>query len=667
MRIIGQLCLLAAFVGSGYSAFAILAGWLNDHRTIRRSGLFAGVGCVAALTVTLATLAWALVTKDFSFKYVTQYSNWLLAWHYSLSALWVGQAGSLLLWSWFLGGLAIAYRFWPSTQPSSLCDGSFGVLMACLCFLIAIMVFGADPMEPSLVVPKDGVGLGPLLHHPAMLVHPPIVFIGYAAWTIPFALAVAALVANKLDADWVREARGWSLFAWTVLGVGILLGASWAYEELGWGGYWGWDPVENGSLIPWLTGSAFIHSLMAWRYRGVLKKTAVSLAIATFGLCNFATFLTRSGVFSSVHAFSQSPIGWMFLIFMAVLAAGGVVLVSLRRRSLTAESAIASIWTREAFILVSAVLLLLLAAVTTGGTLIVPVSKIVFDHQITVGPAFYNNVLIPTGLLLLATMAMAPVLQWGKPPSKSQKIILLISAGLGIVTTAVALVFGLRNPIALAVTALAALAGSALIGWLLVDAQRNAEPGAPPAIVRAIQGSRRQYAGFLIHAGFVCVAIGVTGSSLGSCREEVLLDEGQSIEWAGRSIRYEKLEQRELPDKLVAAAVLHVTPPSGAPYTLRPARHLHVLQNEWTSEVAIHSNWGGDFYTILNSGEGEGRVSLTLVNNPLMRVLWFGAGVMVVGATASLWPTRMRTSSAAGPHWRKAAIHRRQGQLITSS
>ena len=259
MRIIGQLCLLAAFVGSGYSAFATLAGWLSEHRTLRRSGLFAGVGRVVALTVTLATLAWALVTKDFSFKYVTQYSNWLLAWHYSLSALWVGQAGSLLLWSWCLGCLAVAYRFWPGTQSSPLRDGSLGVLMACLCFLVAIMVFGADPMEPSLVVPKDGVGLGPLLHHPAMLVHPPIVFIGYAAWTIPFALAVAALLSNRLDADWVREARGWSLFAWTVLGVGILLGASWAYEELGWGGYWGWDPVENGSLIPWLTGSALIH------------------------------------------------------------------------------------------------------------------------------------------------------------------------------------------------------------------------------------------------------------------------------------------------------------------------------------------------------------------------------------------------------------------------
>jgi len=667
MRIIGQLCLLAAFVGSGYSAFATLAGWLAEHRTLRRSGLFAGVGSFVALTVTLATLGWALVAKDFSFKYVTQYSNWLLAWHYSLSALWVGQAGSLLLWSWLLGCLALAYRFWPGTQSSPLRDGSLGVLMACLCSLVAIMVFGADPMEPSLVVPKDGVGLGPLLHHPAMLVHPPIVFIGYAAWTIPFALAVAALLSNRLDADWVREARGWSLFAWTVLGVGILLGASWAYEELGWGGYWGWDPVENGSLIPWLTGSSLIHSLMAWRHRGVLKKTAVSLAIATFGLCNFATFLTRSGVFSSVHAFSQSPIGWMFLIFMAVIGVGGAGLVFLRRPALVAESPINSVWTREAFILVSAVLLVVLAGITTGGTLIVPASKFLLDHQITVGPAFYNNVLIPTGLLLLATMAMAPVLQWGKPPSQSQKSVLLLASGLGIVAAAVALVIGLRNPIALAVTAMATLAGSALIGCLMVDARRTADAGARLAFVRAILGSRRQYAGFLIHAGFVCVAIGITGSSLGSRRAEVLLDEGETIEWAGQSIRYEQLEQRELPDKLVADALLRVTPPSGLPYTLRPARHLHLLQNEWTTEVAIHSTWAGDFYTILNSGEGEGRVSLTLVNNPLMRFLWFGAGVMVVGAIASLWPTRKRTAIATEPHWRKSAIHRGQRQLIVSN
>jgi len=268
--------------------------------------------------------------------------------------------------------------------------------------------------------------------------------------------------------------------------------------------------------------------------------------------------------------------------------------------------------------------------------------------------------------LLLATMALAPVLQWGRTPSPAQKVVLGFAAALGLVAATVGLACGLRSPIALTVTATASLAVAALVGSLVVDARRKAESDPERRVIRAIQGNRRQYSGFLIHIGFVCLAIGVTGSSLGASRIEVILSEGETIDWAGRTVNYESLVQRELPDRLVAEAVLRVSPPSGPSYTLRPARHLHVLQNEWTSEVAIHSTWSGDFYTILNSGEGEGRVSLTLVSNPLMRFLWFGAGVMVIGVIASLWPARKRTAIAPEPHWRTIAFRRKQGQLVES-
>jgi cytochrome c-type biogenesis protein CcmF len=659
MRVAGQLCLLAAFVGTGYAAFACVVGWLTGHRMLRRTGLVAAVSSVVALSATLVVLAWALVARDFSFKYVTQYSSWLLAWHYSLSALWVGQAGSLLLWAWFLGALSLAYRLRAGVTLSPIRDGAFGVLMASLCFLLAIMVFGADPMEPSLVIPKEGAGLGPLLHHPAMLVHPPIVFIGYAAWTIPFAMAAAALVSGKLDASWMQEARPWALFAWTVLGAGILLGALWAYEELGWGGYWGWDPVENGSLIPWLTGSALIHALMTWRYCGILKKTALALAIATFGMCNFATFLTRSGVFSSVHAFSNSPIGWMFLAFMVVLATGGAALIAWRRGELAPDRPIRSLWSREAIIVGSTLLLLLLATVTTVGTLTVPLSDILIGRKIAVGPAFYNNVLIPTGLLLLAGVSVASLLRWGKSPSQTQQVALSVSAILGVFTAGIGLVLGLRHPAALAVAALAALAITATSAGLLLDAQRKVGNGDPRGrfglLWATLRDQRRQYAGFLTHLGFVCLAIGVTGSSLGTRRHEVVLHEGETIEWADRSIRHVELVQRELPDKLVAEAVLEIVPRRGAAYRLRPARHLHLLQNEWTTEVAIHSTWGGDFYTILNSGEGEGRVAVTLVVNPLMRWIWFGGGVMGAGALAALWPVRQGSMTTSIGKLRRSA------------
>jgi cytochrome c-type biogenesis protein CcmF len=499
------------------------------------------------------------------------------------------------------------------------------------------MAFAADPMEASVSAPRDGLGLSPLLQHPAMLIHPPIVFLGYALWTVPFALAGVALLTGRLDAHWVRQARPWALVAWTVLGVGILWGADWAYEELGWGGYWAWDPVENGSLIPWLTGTALIHSLMAWQHGRVLKKTTVCLAVATFALCNFATFLTRSGIFSSLHAFSESPIGWLFLALMIGLAASGAWGLVVRRAALAPERPIRSVFSREAFVLVAAVALVLLAAIAVAGTLSSALSNLVVGRAILVGPAFYNNVLIPTGLTLLLTTAAAPLLRWGDGPSREQKRYLLAAVCGGGVAAATAAACGTYHPINLAVIGGSALAVLAFAGGVILDGKRAAL-----GVLQALGRGRRQYAGFLMHLGFVCLAIGVTGSSLGKREQGFTMTEGQTVEWAGRSIRLARVFHRELPDKLVAEAELEVSRGGRWETTLTPAQHFHRLQREWTTEVAIHSTWSGDFYTILHSGTDEGQLSLTFVENPLMRWMWLGGGVIVLGTVVRLWPTRRR-------------------------
>ncbi len=468
-----------------------------------RSAFGAASTAVAALTVVVLLLAYALVTKDFRFQYVTEYSDPLLPWHYSLSALWVGQAGSLLVWSWFVAVLAIIFRFtssprpWgegqgvrasfagnslsdshiPSPQPSpgtmyswsgrgELLDLAFGAQMAYLAFLLAIMIFAADPMAPALTPGAKGDGLSPLLQHPAMLIHPPIVFLGYAAWGIPFSLAAAALLSGQLDNAWLQQARPWSLFAWTTLGGGIFLGAEWAYEQLGWGGYWAWDPVENGSLMPWLTGTALIHGLMTWR-QGAFKKTTLFLAIATFGLCNFATFLTRSGIFSSLHAFSQSPIGWMFLLWIAAFVVGGTLLIVRRRSQLRAEKPLAALWSREALVLLGIVALVLLTSVTLLGTLAGAISGLFSATPIMVGLAFYNNVLIPTGLVLLAVVAAVPLLRWGAGPTAPRARLLAVAAAGGLLVALAALLCGVRNPIGLAV---ACLAGTLLASTFLAIA-----------------------------------------------------------------------------------------------------------------------------------------------------------------------------------------------------
>ena len=298
--------------------------------------------------------------------------------------------------------------------------------MANVFFLVVVIVFAADPMAPSLIAANQGAGLSPLLQDPSMLIHPPIVFLAYSVWAVPCALALAALITGRLDTTWTHMARPWALAAWTLLGVGLLLGAHWAYHELGWGGYWGWDPVENGSLLPWLTGTALIHSMMAWRQRGALKKTAISLAIITFGLCNFATFLTRSGIFSSVHAFSESPIGWMFLGLMCALLGGGATMLVRRRSMLGGQRLIRTLLARETLIVVSIFLLLSLTVVVLVGTLIGPLSKMLIGRTIQVGPAFYNNVLPPIGLGLLAMTSIVPLLQWGAAPNSNERRLLMI-------------------------------------------------------------------------------------------------------------------------------------------------------------------------------------------------------------------------------------------------
>ncbi len=636
----GELCLLGAFIASGFAAFATLAGCDDKHRALEKSALISSAASLVLLTLVMLILAIALLTKNYQFDYVAYYCSQHLPWYYGLSALWVGQAGSLLLWAWFLGILAMIFRFASSRKSDTLRQRAFGLLMANTCFLIATMVFAADPMARSVGTPTEGAGLSPLLQHPAMLIHPPIIFLGYAAWAIPFALATAALINKRFDTTWIQQARPWALFAWAVLGAGILLGAEWAYEELGWGGYWGWDPVENGSLIPWLLGTAFIHTMMTWRRRGIMKKTTVALAIATFAMCNFATFLTRSGIFSSLHAFSQSPIGWLFLALMLVLALAGGILIYQRRKELAPENQITSAMSREAMVAMTTVALLLLATVTCLGTLSVALSDALVGTKITVGPPFYNNVLAPTGLLILTATALAPLLRWGSTPSAPEKRMLKISATVGVLTMMGIVVGGATHYLLIAVTGIVAFAVAVLLCSLWLDAKRRPCDNYWASLVRCLREKRNQYAGFFVHLGFFALAIGIVGSSLGTQRHEVSLMQGQTIEWAGRSIQLVDIVDRQLPDKLVAGAVLEVSRIGDVPVKLTPEQHLHLLQNEWTTEVAIQSDWSGDLYMILHGGTEDGGVRLTLVDNPRMRWLWLGGLTMLLGATVSLWPNK---------------------------
>jgi cytochrome c-type biogenesis protein CcmF len=636
--------LLFAFVAAGYSAFACALGWRYEHRLMQRSGYVSAFASVGALSVLILILIRALSLSDFSFAYVSQYSSRTLPWHYAISALWVGQAGSLLLWSWFLGVVALLYRFWPRKQNDHTQDVAFAVLLTYLVFLMVIMIFGADPMEASLSIAQEGAGMSPSLQHPAMLIHPPVVFLGYAIWAVPFALAISALLTGQINRHWFEQARRWTLCAWTVLGMGILLGAKWAYEELGWGGYWGWDPVENGSLMPWLTGAAMIHCGLAWHNRGLLKKTTLLLAIITFALCNFAAFLTRSGVFGSLHEFSQSPIGWLFLLLMGMLAVFAVVLIPLRRKSLAADNQISNLSSREACVVIAAIGWLGLTLVVFLGTLAAPLSGILLAQKLTVGPAFYNYALMPVGIVLLLTTAVAPALRWGSPARPAKQKALWIAVAVAVLVIILAMVLGMRRLLAVAVTGSATFALVNFLSALYIDSLSATTARHWKKIFTVLIAHRRRYAGFAIHLGFVAIAVGITGSSLGTQRWESTMQRGDTVSWAGRSIHFAALDQQRYPDKLAIEAQLEISSAWRRPILLRPAQYLYLLQNQWASKVAIDSSLSGDFYVILDSGRGEDQIHVTFVENPLMCWIWWGGTLIGLSTLVALWPVRFKNA-----------------------
>ena len=645
MRTWGQICLLLAFIGFGYAAFALYVGCRISRAPIRRSGWLAAVLSLIAVTSAMGILAVALLAKDFRFEYVAQYTSRQLPWHYSLSSLWVGQAGSLLLWCWLTSLLAVIFRVVPAKIPGSdeLRDPAVAVIMAFCCFLTANLVFAVDPMAASVAAPTDGIGLNPLLQHPAMLIHPPIVFLAYAAWAIPCALVVAALATNQLSTHWIQLARPWALLAWTVLGGGILVGANWAYCELGWGGYWAWDPVENASLIPWLVGTCAIHAMMSWRHRGMFKKTTLGLMVSTFIMCNFATFLTRSGIFSSLHAFSRSPIGWAFLVLLLLIGVVAIVLIWIRREGLQGERSLGSLWSRESMVALTTVALMSLAVVVCIGTLSVAISDVILGRKVMVGPAFYNNALMPIGLIVLTAMAAAPLLRWGKAPSRQQVRWLITASVVGIVVGASTLAAGVRQSLWIAVVSIAGFAVVTLLGCVVLDTSRL-QSRTTLALFKAVRTHRRQYGGFVIHMGLICMAIGITASSFGSRRREIVLRPGEEISWAGCCVQLVELVHRNRGDKFVVEAHLNVQQPGTSATVQTPAQYYYRHAQEWTTETSVASSWLQDVYIILNR-EVQGGVSLTLILNPMMRWIWLGGFVMLAGSITGLWPARLRPSA----------------------
>jgi cytochrome c-type biogenesis protein CcmF len=642
---IGEFALsLAILVSMGVVFAAFAAVRFDSDRLISAAKVLIGT-FAALLTAAVIALAAAMIASDFRIAYVSHYTERALPFGYKLAALWAGQEGSLLLWGWLLAVLCtifvVSRRDLRGNGEGSAVLATLGIVCG---FFAAMLLFAANPFKLNEVVPADGHGLNPLLQDPAMIAHPPILFLGYAGYTIPFALLIGALVAGRRDNQWLAGTRRWLLASWLFLTAGILLGAQWAYIELGWGGYWAWDPVENASLLPWLTGTALLHSIMAQQHRGMFKKWNASLIAASFILCIFGTYLTRSGVIQSVHAFGESLIGTFFLGFLIFAAVASFVLLALRRREMRAEHELEGLIGREGAFLATNVLLVGMMLVTLLGTLFPLISRVIAGREVAVDAKFYNKVVAPMGLLLVALMAVGPVLTYGDGAAKRLLRGLLVPAVIAVAAVAFALARGVHSVWALIATAIVALGVGCVIADFAVVWFSHVRNGENPlaASVRLIDGNHRRYGGQLAHLGMLMVVVGVVGSSLFGVKETFTLSPGQSVAFAGQTLRFDRLHEERMANYTAVQADVVFTAANGKSITLTPQRRFYDKHEDANTEVALSSDWKRDVYLTLAGWEKGGEsTAIQAIVNPLVSWIWAGGIVMAAGAVLCLLPRLM--------------------------
>ena len=554
MPLAGQACLIVALGCALYGIAASLYGARSRRPQWVASGRRAVYAMAGSTAVAFVLLEVAFVRSDFGFALVAGHSSTTTPFVYRLSAMWSSQEGSLLLWLFLLGTWSSLILHLTRRRLRVLAPWATAVLLGFGVFFASLLVFAESPFSRSpMPTPTEGAGLNPLLRDPGMMIHPPMLYSGYTLFAIPFAFAVAALITRRLDAEWIRSTRPFTLAAWCALGFGIVLGARWSYHELDWGGYWMWDPVENAALMPWLTATAFLHSVMIQERRGMLRIWNVSLVLATGVLAVLGTFLVRSGVLSSIHAFGASTLGVPFLALIATMIAGSIALVVTRAPSLRSEHRLDSLLSREAVFLLNNLVLVALCFVIFWGTFFPLISEAVTGTQASVGPPWFDRYIVPLALLLVLLSGIGPVIAWRRATASNLARNLGRPALAGLAVLAALVALGVRdNFTALAMFTFGAfvLAGLGQELWRGVSARRAvAHEAVPVALVALVRRNRRRYGGYLVHAGVTVLFVGVAASSSFMDVREVLLAPGQST----RVGRYEFTYVRPIAELHAAA------------------------------------------------------------------------------------------------------------------
>jgi cytochrome c-type biogenesis protein CcmF len=631
---LGRAALLLSF---GLVLYALVAGSYAAWRRRRRLALSAQNALLASFLTTAiaAGILWAaLARRDFSFVYVSQHISHSLPLGYALSAFWGGQEGSLLLWLLILSGYA-ALAVWLNRGTRELMAWVVPVLAGVAGFFAFMLCFVSSPFDTA-PAPADGAGMVPSLQNPYMLAHPPLLYLGYVGLTIPFAFAMGALLSRRTDERWIVATRRWTLTAWTFLGVGQLLGAHWAYVEIGWGGYYAWDPVENAALMPWLAATAFLHSVMIQEKRGMLKVWNMVLVALAFCLSIFGTFLTRSGVVNSIHSFSQSPLGGWFLGFICVCVVFSVALIYLRLPLLKARTKLESLVSREATFLYNNLLLVALCLTILWGVTYPLLTQALRGETRSVSKPYYDFFLHSFGLPLLLLMGIGPLVAWRRASLRALGRTFLVPAAVAVVTgvALIALGFGSSTPGLLAYTFSAFVAASIVLEFV-----RGTR--ATGSVRRLVNKNRRRYGGYIVHAAIVLLAIGIAGSSAYQTVRERGLHPNQSMTVGDYTLTYRGLTSTQSSNALTTRATVEVRRGTSYVTTLHPGKSSFPVEGDVGNDVSIYHDPRniGDLFTIADQIDTKSNVVfLKVLVKPLVNLIWAAGFLFVFGALVAMWP-----------------------------
>lgn len=694
MATLGRALILLALAVAVYGIAAALIGARRGRADLVDSARRSVYAVAALATGAFAILEVAFLTSDFSFAVVADHSSTTTPPFYQATAAWSSQEGSLLLWLFMLSVWSSAILFLTRKRLRDVVPYAASVLLGFMVFFATLLAFKESPFDVLASPPAEGNGLNPLLRHPSMMIHPPMLYSGYTLFAVPFAFAVGALIKRRIDADWIAATRRFALAAWLFLGIGILLGARWSYAELGWGGYWAWDPVENASLLPWLTGTAFLHSIMLQEKRGMLKMWNASLILATGTLCILGTFLVRSGILDSIHAFGASTLGVPFISLIGVMVAGSIFLVYSRRDALKSEHRLDSLLSREAIFIANNLVLVGLAFVVFWGTFFPLISEALSGERKTVGPPWFDRYTVPLTLILVLLSGIGPVIAWRRATWANARRAFAVPVAALVVCAGVCLAFGLgESPLSVVMFAAAAfvLGTVAQEFWRGAQARRAMAGEAPPlALVQLVRRNRRRYGGYIVHVGMALLFVGVAASSAFQDERDERMKVGDRTTIGDYRVTYERgtadLETRnDRLEAIVLGARLTVQRKGDKPFTAVTERKYYPSQSpqfgpvgrffegEATSEIALQAGLLNDFWAAYQPdheaitkvvealdermkdatpaqqmrsaflfadylGERPPEATFRLISSPLVTWIWIGAIIVFLGGLLALWP-----------------------------